>query len=97
MQRSRVRKAGPMPKEVAEAVLLRDRWCVAHRMGFAWDIPCRGRGHIHHAVLRSQGGRDHPDDLLLLCERHHIHAHEGDRTGAEVCGIIRPPAAINPL
>ena len=82
-----------MPPEVAETVLARDRWCVAHRMGYAWDLRCSGRPHIHHAVLRSQGGRDHPDDLLLLCEAHHDHAHNVDRAGAEACGIIRssPP------
>ena len=83
------RRAGSMPPEVAATVLARDRWCVAHRMGFAWDIVCGGHPHIHHAVLRSQGGRDHPDDLLLLCEVHHHHAHNVDRAGAEACGIIR--------
>ena len=82
-----------MPQWVAEAVFARDRWCVAHRMGYAWDLRCAGRPHIHHAVLRSQGGRDHPDDLLLLCEAHHHHAHNVDRAGAEESGIIRfrPP------
>jgi hypothetical protein len=92
----RPRRAGPMPPEVAETVLARDRWCVAHRMGFAWDVPCSGAPHIHHAVLRSQGGRDHPDDLLLLCEAHHHHAHNVDRRGAEASGIIRRRPAESP-
>lgn len=78
-----------MPPEVRATVVARDRWCVAHRMGFAWDVPCAGRGHVHHAVLRSQGGRDHPDDLLLLCETHHHYAHNIRRAEAEDCGVIR--------
>lgn len=78
-----------MPPDVAATVLARDRGCVAHRLGFAWDVPCAGRTHIHHAILRSQGGRDHPDDLLTLCERHHDHAHNVDRAGAELYGVIR--------
>jgi hypothetical protein len=83
-----------MPADVAETVLARDRWCVAHRMGYRWDVACAGKPHIHHAVLRAQGGRDHPDDLLLLCERHHHYAHDVDRAGAEECGIIRRAAAV---
>lgn len=83
------RRAGPMPPEVAEIVIARDRWCVAHRMGFGLELRCSERHHIHHAVLRKQGGRDHPDDLLLLCERHHVHAHEHARAEAEACGVIR--------
>ena len=48
----------------------------------------------HHAVLRSQGGRDHPDDLLLLCDLHHHYVHNVDRAGAEECGLIRRVAAL---
>ena len=84
-----------MPPEVAETVLARDRWCVAHRMGWDWDVRCAGRLHIHHAVLRSQGGRDHPDDLLVLCDLHHHRAHNVDRAGAEEHGIIRRVAAVH--
>ena len=98
MKRSPIRakspRRGPMPREVAETVLARDRWCVAHRMGYQWDVPCKGRAHIHHAVLRSQGGRDHPDDLLLLCDLHHHYVHNVDRAGAEECGLIRRVAAL---
>lgn len=87
--RAKPRRRPPMPPEVAATVLARDRWCIAHRMGFAGEVRCSGRPHIHHAVLRSQGGRDHPDDLLLLCEMHHHLAHNLMRTHAEDCGVIR--------
>lgn len=80
-----------MPPEVAQTVLDRDRYCVAWRMGFSQGVRCSSGIHIHHAVLRSQGGRDHPDDLILLCELHHHIAHNVDRAGAEAAGVIRPP------
>lgn len=85
-----------MPPEVYQTVVERDRWCVAHRMGFALGLRCSGRPHVHHAVLRSHGGRDHPDDLLLLCEAHHHHAHNVDRAAAEACAVIRRRAAPPP-
>lgn len=79
-----------MPPEVREAVLARDRWrCQAPYLGFGTDMPCAGRLHVHHAVLRSQGGRDVPEDLLTLCMAHHTRAHVVDRPGAEATGVIR--------
>lgn len=77
-----------MPDDVYAAVIARDRWCVAHRMGYAWDVRCTGAPHVHHQVLRSHGGPDTLDNLILLCEAHHHHAHNVDREGAERCGII---------
>jgi len=86
----RPRKAGAMPPEVREEVLVRDRWrCQAPYLGFRADLPCFGALHVHHAVLRSQGGRDHPDDLLTLCMMHHNSAHVYDRALAEETGVIR--------
>jgi len=83
-----------VPPEVYQAVLDRDRWCVAHRMGYAWGVRCGGAPHVHHQVLRSHGGPHTLDNLILLCEAHHHMAHNIDRAGAEACGIIRRGAAL---
>ena len=69
-------------------VLERDGRCMAHSMGFALDIPCAGRPHVHHVVLRSQGGGHDADNLLTICERHHVCAHDERRTDAEDAKII---------
>lgn len=87
------RRSGPMPTEVRDEVLARDLDCVAHRMGFALDVPCWGPLHVHHKRLRSQGGLNHPDNLITLCETHHRHAHDVDRRGAELAGLIVRGAA----
>lgn len=87
MRRGGPRRAG-VPATVAEHVLARDRGCVAHRCGFALSVPCRGRLHVHHRQLRSQGGPHTVDNLVTLCDRHHWLAHNIDRAGAETCGLI---------
>ena len=81
--------ADRVPAEVAEAVLARDQGCVAHRLGFALDVRCQGRPHVHHAVLRAQGGEHTMENLLTLCELHHHWAHNVDRAGANAAGVIR--------
>lgn len=79
-----------MPAEVYAAVMARDRErCQAPYLGFAPEVRCSQGLHVHHAVLRSQGGKDVLEDLLVLCPRHHVHAHEHARTEAELCGVIR--------
>jgi len=79
-----------MDPDLRDAVFRRDHWrCQAHARDYALDLPCHGRLHAHHVVLRSQGGRDELDDLLTLCERHHDYAHNVDRRGAELAGVIR--------
>lgn len=78
-----------MPEELRDAALKRDHWqCQAHARDFALDLPCAGRPHAHHVRLRSHGGPDELDNLLTLCARHHDHAHNGDRRGAELAGVI---------
>lgn len=79
-----------MDPDLRDAVLARDHWtCQAHALDFALDLVCRGRLHAHHVKLRSQGGRDSMEDLLTLCALHHDHAHNVDRRGAELSGVIR--------
>lgn len=77
-----------MPVEVAEYVLRRDGGCVAHRWGFDLDTPCAGRPHVHHRVLRSQGGKHTADNLCVLCSLHHLRAHDVIRAEANAAGII---------
>jgi len=52
---------------------------VLERAGGLCEV-CRGPGDfrglaIHHKVLRSRGGKDDLDNLILLCGRHHAEAH----------------------
>lgn len=94
---STLRSKASKPKKRARAgitpetrlyVLDRDGQCMAHPMGFALDLPCAGRIHVHHVVLRSQGGGHEPDNLLSICERHHVCAHDERRSEAEDARII---------
>lgn len=79
-----------MDSGLRNAVLARDHWhCQAHGLDFALDLECRGNLHAHHVKLRSQGGHDSMEDLLTLCALHHDHAHNVDRHGAELAGVIR--------
>ena len=80
-------RAGVTP-ETRLYVLDRDGRCMAHPIGFALDIPCAGRPHVHHVLLRSQGGGHEPDNLLTICERHHTCAHDERRSEAEDANII---------
>jgi hypothetical protein len=81
--------------QVREQALSRDKGCVAR--GVWPTVRCFGRLHVHHVILRSQGGPDTLDNALVLCSAHHTHAHDVDRAGAEAAGIIRsaPPAALD--
>lgn len=45
--------------------------------------------HMHHVILRGQGGPDADWNLLHVCLVVHRHAHDVDRAGAERRGIIR--------
>ena len=38
---------------------------------------CSQKLHVHHIVVRSQGGTDKPENLITLCERHHAELHAG--------------------
>ena len=87
-KRSKAR-SGSVTPETAQAVIERDQGCVAHRLGFALGDGCSGRGHIHHVVLRSQGGEHDESNLIVICERHHDLAHNSKRSEAEDTGVIR--------
>lgn len=83
-----VPKRPPMGEDLRASVLRRDNWtCQALVRGY--PHPCGGKLHVHHVVLRSQGGRDHPDDLVTVCAIAHHHIHNVDRALAEEYGLIR--------
>lgn len=62
-----------MKRAIAEAVIDRDQG--------RCQFPVRrqkcgsSRTQLHHRRIRSQGGKDDPDNLILLCQRHHNHVH----------------------
>jgi hypothetical protein len=63
----------PITPEVREAVLRRDRDCVAPLLG-ATD-PCRGRLTLDHVKDAPMMGRRAPSDpahLVTLCWHHHL-------------------------
>ena len=52
---------------------------VLDRAGRLCEV-CRGPGDfrglaIHHKVMKSRGGKDELDNLILLCGRHHSEVH----------------------
>ncbi len=50
------------------AILKRDR--------FRCQVPgchCRRNLHVHHIIRRSQGGGNDPENLIVLCSKHHLH------------------------
>src|SRR6187399_1007811 len=66
------RASQTIPPAVRRAVVARD--------GGRCRVPgCRHAVHRipHHIVLRSEGGRNHPDNLVSLCTAHHLAVHEG--------------------
>jgi hypothetical protein len=82
-----------VPRRVRDAVLARDQGCVAHSRGFGVNVPCSGSLVVHHRIIKGMGGTsvpgmNDPENLLVLCQLHHIMAHEQDRPLAEACGII---------
>lgn len=73
-----------VPPDVREAVLRRDRGCVA--VG-AFGIDCGGPHDPHHVETKGMGGKRAPDteaDLITLCRRHHdyVTTHPADAIAA---------------
>lgn len=67
-----------MPAAVAEAVLERaDGACEGMVRGV-----CVGTGgHLHHRMMRSQGGRHTVENLVLLCHACHKYVHDNPAFG----------------
>ena len=63
-----------MPREVAEAVLARaDGWCECMLPTVCTGAP----EHLHHKMLRSQGGEHTEANVTAICAACHswVHAH----------------------
>lgn len=61
-----------VPRGLRRRVFRRDRGCCA--------VPgCRNTRYldVHHIELRSEGGLNDPDNLILICGAHHSAAHRG--------------------
>ena len=62
-------------RKARQAVVDRD---IACQMVYEPGVPCRhhsGDLVVHHKRLRSQGGTNALDNLVLLCSLHHGHVH----------------------
>jgi hypothetical protein len=66
------RRVRTIPPRLRRAIALRDGHCQfpGCRAPAAW---C----DVHHVIHWLQGGETNPDNLALLCRRHHVAVHEG--------------------
>jgi hypothetical protein len=53
------------------------------------DVHCQGRLTAHHKRLRSQGGGHDPDNLVTVCNNHHLYIHLHPEEAAAHGFIIR--------
>ena len=76
--------------EVWAAVERRDGYtCQASTYGFGSLRPCSGPHVVHHRKLRSRLGLDDLDNLVLLCDGHHVEVHASTLRATE-CGLMIP-------
>ena len=61
-----------IPPAVRRLVMRRD-----HARCRVPDCRCHRNLDVHHIVPRAEGGSNKPDNLLVLCEAHHLAHHEG--------------------
>lgn len=74
-------KGSPIPPAVREEVMQRDGGCrfCGTRTGL----------HVHHIIYRSQGGKHVPDNLIVLCARHHDLVHSDKSRYMKLCqGVV---------
>ena len=81
----RLRATRETPPAVRREVFFRDRGCCV--------VPgCRNATYVdlHHLELRSEGGSEDPDNLVVLCGAHHGALHRGRlRIDGKVSGGLR--------
>jgi hypothetical protein len=77
-----------VPKDIYQQVLARDGGCVARTL--VEQIRCAGRIDPHHALMKSQGGKDTLDDLISVCRAHHDWIHANPAMSYEL-GLLRHP------
>ena len=66
--------------------------------GACWfEAGCWGQMEVHHKLSRQRGGTHVPENLVVLCEKHHdnIH-HDRDyrRLAVELGLLLRNPANV---
>ena len=72
----------------------RDRVCQASAWAFGSLRPCDGPMVVHHRQAKHMGGTSDPhvhdlENLVLLCNRHHVEVHE-QVARARSCGLVVP-------
>ena len=68
------------PSRTTQSVPPRIRRCVLRRARHRCEVPtCRNSVFldVHHCTLRSEGGTNDPNDLVVLCGAHHDAVHDG--------------------
>jgi hypothetical protein len=61
-----------------EVQVLREKYPLFERDGWRCQVPGCGAYealHLHHIVFRSHGGGDEPENLVTLCDFHHLSLH----------------------
>ena len=86
------RKVTTWRKAVQDVKSRSGGWCEANVPGVCIEGRHKAH-HVHHVILRSQGGPDEPWNLLHVCNTAHDWAHNVDRAEAERLGIIRRRAS----
>jgi hypothetical protein len=100
LKRSWIRRKAPrrLKREGSDRAYLawvRTLPCV---VGYPWFRAmncCDGRIHAHHAIHRSQGGKDR--DAIPLCEKHHRQWHEANGVFAEFSRLERFAWAVRAI
>lgn len=83
------RSSSGVPKSVAQVV--KDRAAGRCEAG---TPKCVGRvDHLHHRLLRSQGGKHTEDNLLAVCMPCHTFIHHHPQRSVDNGWIVRPHAA----
>lgn len=70
---------------VVEGVRRRDGCCL---YGLIAQDGCKGMLAVHHIEKRSQGGDDVPENLIVLCMRHHDRAERNLITAKQIKEVM---------
>jgi hypothetical protein len=78
IDRRNERKPAPKARKASDWEKARQK--VMRRSGGACEVQADGCGvravHVHHRLMRSQGGGDEPANLLAACRSCHNHVHD---------------------
>jgi hypothetical protein len=74
------RDASSIPAHVRHEVNLRDKRQCQARNADGSICGCRRWTQLHHIILRSEGGKNTPENLITLCSAHHRLWHRRQNT-----------------